>query len=103
MLFGPDGWQGESPGKTLLKTSWVGILCNSLDRVPLVGMLPQEALGDRRAGSCNKNAAWVSAGYGGYGMVNAWLSGKAVAQHLMGQNVPEWLPVEYRATPERLV
>lgn len=50
VLFGLKGWQGEQPGKPLLKASWVGILCNALDRVPLVGLLPQEALGARPAG-----------------------------------------------------
>lgn len=103
VLFGPNGCQGEKSGKPLLKASWVGILCNSLDRVPLVGLLPQEALGARPAGNRSAGAEWVSAGYGGYGMVNAWLSGKAVARQLLGEDVPEWLPVEYRATPERLV
>ncbi|KPM43953.1 hypothetical protein AK830_g2609 [Neonectria ditissima] len=101
IVFGQN-WGEQQPGKPLMKASWVGIMCDSLDHVPMVGMLPQEALGARPVGDVQKGAEWVSAGYGGYGMVNAWLCGKAVAQQLAGKGVPDWLPKEYQATPERL-
>lgn len=103
VLFGKSGWGHEQPGKRLLQTSWVGVLCNSLDKAPLVGILPQEALGSRAAGSFEAGAEWISAGYGGYGMVNAWLCGKAVALQLLGERAPEWLPEVYVATPERVL
>lgn len=103
VLFGPDRWGKERPDRPLLKASWSGILCNSLDGVPMVGLLPQEALGPRPAGNLHDGGEWISAGYGGYGMVNAWLSARAIAQQLLGNDMPEWLPEEYRATPERMV
>ncbi|KAK7420759.1 hypothetical protein QQX98_002563 [Neonectria punicea] len=102
VVFGQKGWGDEQPGKPLMKASWVGIMCSSLDHVPMVGMLPQQALGARAVGDVQMGAEWVSAGYGGYGMVNAWLCGKAVAQQLMGSGVPDWLPKEYQVTPGRL-
>ncbi|KAK5048691.1 hypothetical protein LTR84_005783 [Exophiala bonariae] len=98
--FGHETWGTELPGKPRVKASWTGILCNSLDKVPLVGMLPQEAL-DRPAGS-RDSGEWISAGYGGYGMVNAFLCGKAVAMMMLGKDDSYWLPNEYRLTTTRL-
>lgn len=103
VAFGRSGWGEERPGKPLLRASWVGILCNSLDRLPFVGMLPQEALGSRQAGDFDGGAEWISAGYGGYGMVNAWFSGKAVARQILGDEDLPWLPKVYRMTPDRMV
>jgi glycine/D-amino acid oxidase-like deaminating enzyme len=102
VIFGRDGWGEEKPGTPTLHASWTGILCNSLDGAPMVGMLPQEALGSRRAGQRHAGAEWISAGYGGYGMVNAWRCGKAVAKQLLGKESPE-LPPPYRITPARMV
>lgn len=102
VVFGKEAWGSERPGKPLIKASWVGILCNSLDRVPLVGMLCQEALGSRRVGSRQEGAEWISAGYGGYGMVNAWRCAKALAQQVLGSDVPAWLPAAYVLTPARM-
>jgi glycine/D-amino acid oxidase-like deaminating enzyme len=82
-----------------MKSSWTGVMCFSLDHVPLVGRLPQGFL-DRPAGG-DDSAEWISAGYGGYGMVNAFLSAKVTAKMILGQNVRGWLPDEYVSTPTR--
>ncbi|KAK5203324.1 hypothetical protein LTR41_010967 [Exophiala xenobiotica] len=37
--FGVQQWGHELPGKPRIKASWTGILCNSLDHVPLVGLV----------------------------------------------------------------
>lgn len=102
VAFGSNGWGEERPGKPLMKASWTGILCNSLDHVPIVGRLPQEALVGRQAGDVETGAEWISAGYGGYGMVNAWLCGKSVAQQLLRKSDSVWLPEVYRLTPDRM-
>ncbi|CAG9994360.1 unnamed protein product [Clonostachys byssicola] len=103
VVFGNERWGPEQPQKPTLKASWTGVMCNSLDKVPMVGLLPQEALGIRSAGDEEKGAEWLSAGYGGYGMVNAWMCGKAVAEQLIHQKRPSWLPKEYVLTSERMV
>ncbi|VUC34761.1 unnamed protein product [Clonostachys rosea] len=102
VAFGEKHWGEQDPGKPILKASWVGVMCNSLDHVPFVGLLPQEALGPRPAGDWESGGEWISAGYGGYGMVNAWLCGKALARQIVGGQVPSWLPVVYQATPARV-
>ncbi|KAF9875173.1 putative FAD dependent oxidoreductase [Colletotrichum karsti] len=96
VVFGKEN-TGDPP---VMRSSWTGIMANTLDGVPLVGMLPSGTV-DRRAGD-TKAAEWISAGYGGYGMVNAWLCGRAVAQMLMGKGVSEWFPDEYVITRERM-
>ncbi|KAL3480894.1 FAD dependent oxidoreductase [Aspergillus californicus] len=101
VVFGDKNWGPEAVGQPHLKTSWVGVLCNSLDSVPMVGRLPREALIDRGDGS-QAAAEWISAGYGGYGMVNAFLCGKALAGMVKGQEVDEALPEQYLVSAERI-
>lgn len=94
-VFGPEKW-----GSPRLKSYWTGIMCNSLDHLPLVGMIPQQLL-DRSVGT-QKSAEWISAGYGGYGMVNAFLCGKAVVKMMQGEDVSAWLPKRYHITEHRV-
>ncbi|KAI5460613.1 FAD dependent oxidoreductase [Mariannaea sp. PMI_226] len=102
VVFGKQAW-GEVPqGRESIKSSWTGILGNSLDHTPLVGPLPQEALHDRRIGRKEKGAEWICAGFGGYGMTNSWMSGVALARQLAGQATPLWLPEPYIITSSRL-
>ncbi|KAH6873406.1 FAD dependent oxidoreductase [Thelonectria olida] len=98
--FGDEHWGSEVANKPRVVASWTGILCNSLDQTPLVGMLPQDLL-DRPAGQ-QTSAEWISAGYGGYGMVNAFLSGKALAKMIGGDDVSSWLPRTFFLTPQRV-
>ncbi|CAK7200658.1 hypothetical protein SEUCBS139899_003356 [Sporothrix eucalyptigena] len=103
VVFGQQDW-GEVPaGSHAIKASWSGILGQSLDHVPLVGLLPQEALHDRRVGDPEKGAEWIAVGFGGYGMTNCWLSGVALARQILGQVVPEWFPEQFVASSSRLV
>ncbi|KAF4919950.1 hypothetical protein CGCVW01_v007326 [Colletotrichum viniferum] len=96
VVFGQEN-TGDPPK---MRASWTGIMANTLDGVPLVGMLPQAAL-DRTAGDRN-SAEWICAGYGGYGMVNAWLSGRAVVKMFSGEDVRDWFPGEYVMSSERM-
>jgi glycine/D-amino acid oxidase-like deaminating enzyme len=101
VVFGDKNWGTEVAGQVRLKASWVGIMCNSLDAVPMVGKLPREALQDREEGS-EESAEWISAGYGGYGMVNAFLCGRALARMVLGRDVGESLPDQYRISADRV-
>lgn len=98
------GRANGSPGRTQssdVQASWTGIMGLSLDHVPLVGMIPQELL-DRPAGSSAASAEWISAGHGGYGMVNALLCGKAVAMMMLGKRQQDVdLPEVYWLTRPR--
>ncbi|CAI6068824.1 unnamed protein product [Clonostachys chloroleuca] len=64
----------------------------SLGRCPLVGKLPSTSLPGQK---------WVSVGYEGYGMVNAFLCGQALADMIFGHPFPD-LPQASLLTPERL-
>ncbi|KAK5060203.1 hypothetical protein LTR84_010088 [Exophiala bonariae] len=100
----PAAFGGKTPCERAshveVQASWTGIMGFSLDHAPLVGMLPQELL-DRPAGS-STSAEWISAGYGGYGMVNAFLCGKTVAMMMLGRQdqYPE-IPSVYLITESR--
>jgi glycine/D-amino acid oxidase-like deaminating enzyme len=91
---------GNNPRGLEVKSSWTGIMCTPLDGIPLVGKLPQEAL-DRPSGS-NSAAEWISAGYNGYGMVNAWLCGRATAEMILERDISSWFPEQYLVTTERI-
>ncbi|EHK21837.1 uncharacterized protein TRIVIDRAFT_70786 [Trichoderma virens Gv29-8] len=91
---------GNNPRGLEVKSSWTGIMCTPLDGLPLVGRLPQAAL-DRLSGS-NSAAEWISAGYNGYGMVNAWLCGRATAEMILKRDVSSWFPEQYLITTERV-
>ena len=100
VVFGPRNWGAEESGKAQLKASWVGILCSSIDGVPFVGKVPREALMDRDEGD-STSAEWVSAGYGGYGMVNAFLCGRALARMVMGET-DDLLPPNFHISRGRV-
>ncbi|OPB40762.1 FAD dependent oxidoreductase [Trichoderma guizhouense] len=91
---------GHNPRGLEVKSSWTGIMCTPLDGLPLVGKLPQEAL-DRPSGS-HSAAEWISAGYNGYGMVNAWLCGRATAEMILKRDVSSWFPEQYLITTDRV-
>ena len=98
--FGIKEWGSELPGKRRIVASWTGIMCNSIDSVPFVGMIPQSLL-DRPAGD-SEASEWICAGYGGYGMVNAFLCAKAVAKMMQGEDVSSWLPQPFNLTEQRI-
>lgn len=101
-LFGKDAWNEQSLGHDRMKASWSGVMGYSLDHVPLVGPVPREVLQGRSCGDKKTGAEWICAGFGGFGMTNAWLCGKALAIQLTGQDVPSWLPEPYSITPRRI-
>jgi glycine/D-amino acid oxidase-like deaminating enzyme len=79
-----------------VKAAWTGVMGFTSDGLPLVGQLPREAT--TRDGS----GEWISAGFNGYGMVNAWLCGTHLADRVLQKEKPESLPKAYEISAERL-
>lgn len=110
--FGLDNW-GEDRGYRI-KNIWSGVLGFTPDRMPLVGRLDPLITGRE----VNDGAEWISAGFNGEGMVNAWLCGVAVALTILERQdvvdegrcgsgrlpgkVDEWLPIQYYASTKRI-
>lgn len=76
--------------------SWTGIMGFTSDILPIVGQLPKETTNRDGEGE------WIAAGYNGYGMPNAWLCGKYVANKLLRKEEPGLMPRAYRVSAERL-
>ncbi|KFZ12021.1 hypothetical protein V501_04419 [Pseudogymnoascus sp. VKM F-4519 (FW-2642)] len=83
-----------------VKSMWTGNMGFSVDMLPWVGKLPG-SLTERGSG---QGAEWVSVGYSGEGMVNAWLCGKALAMMILGQeeSIKEWFPQHMGISDERI-
>lgn len=78
---------------------WSGIIGNTPDHLPLVGKLPARVTG---RGGVDGGSEWIAAGYNGYGMVQCWSTGEAIARMALGESKPEWLPLDYLVTETRL-
>lgn len=99
-VFGQqDGFPME---KSELTANWSGIMGFTADGVPLVGRLPSIATGRGDVTIVDPSEEWIAAGFNGYGMVNAWLAGRAVAQMACGIETNDWLPESYVCTASRL-
>ncbi|KAH8705784.1 FAD dependent oxidoreductase-domain-containing protein [Talaromyces proteolyticus] len=130
--FGKDNW-GDDVDGSRIKQAWVGCMGFTADALPYVGKLETELtrrnvdrFGQRSDSNCGGEgyegiqrlppAEWICAGFGGEGMVLAWLSGAAVAvmmlgledEHIQGSPVlPEgklmdWLPEEFICSKSRV-
>lgn len=127
--FGEDNWgrEGQPPegdtsdewSKGRVKATWSGILGISADLLPWVGRLPPSISG--RAAPSNQSLSsqqsgnkafisaapgeWIAGGYSGEGMVHAWMSGKALAEMVLGReregNLVEWFPEIFRVSTYR--
>jgi glycine/D-amino acid oxidase-like deaminating enzyme len=84
--------------------AWTGIMGFTLDSTPIVGKIPYE-ISERKPAVSNHGREWIAAGFNGSGMVNCWLTGKAIAYMLLKgeDSVKEWFPLdEYACSPKRL-
>lgn len=122
--FGEENWGAEAQpagddtgvvwAKGRVKATWSGILGISVDWMPWVGRLstkisarslPPVSSSPRLQvfGSCP--GEWIAAGYTGEGMVHAWLSGKALAEMVLGgeseRALSEWFPEVMQVTHSR--
>ncbi|KAF8554435.1 FAD dependent oxidoreductase [Imleria badia] len=120
--FGEDNWgcEGQPPegdtgewSKGRVKAAWSGILGVSVDLLPWVGRLSPSISGRPAPSIEHGNEAmiptapgeWIAAGYNGGGMVQAWMSGQALAEMVLGReregNLAEWFPDVYRVSTNR--
>lgn len=127
--FGEDNWgrEGQPPegdtsdewSKGRVKATWSGILGISADMHPWVGRLSpsmtgrsapsRQSLSSEQSGNKAFTSAapgeWIAAGYSGEGMVHAWMSGKALAEMVLGReregNLAEWFPEILRVSTDR--
>jgi glycine/D-amino acid oxidase-like deaminating enzyme len=77
---------------------WSGIMGYSRDERPWVGEVTEDL------GLGGGKGLWVSAGFTGHGMPNAFLSGKAAVDMILGKKGDEVdLPCAYRLSKERVV
>ena len=109
-LFGRQSW-GHVQGNPI-QAMWTGSMGFSTDGFPWVGLLPESATHRRLAGSDGHGAEWVCAAFGGEGMVQAWLCGKALATMLLShdkQLAPtadsdvSWLPDQMLVSEARIM
>ncbi|PMD64148.1 DAO-domain-containing protein [Hyaloscypha bicolor E] len=124
MGFGLENWGEDAPGGRM-KNMWSGSLGLTADMMPFVGRLepsltgrtPVKAnLSKDAVGPVTLPAEWISAGYNGEGMVNAWLCGVALGLMVLGREdisaaktsgrphgkLDEWFPKEYICSQARV-
>jgi glycine/D-amino acid oxidase-like deaminating enzyme len=106
-----------------VKAIWSGLLSESADGMPWVGKVHVNVAGRKSPPASSAPSAlnsntkklrsvvtaapgeWIAAGYSGEGMVHAWLSSKAVALMLLGEDLTEiktWLPELFIVTEDRV-
>lgn len=94
-------WKHPGTGsvqRPVVDNVWSGIIGSTPDHLPLVGKLPASVTG--RGGI--DGGEWIAAGYNGYGMVQCWSCGEAIARMALGEAMPDWLPDVYVVTEQRL-
>lgn len=106
-VFGRENW-GHVAGPSV-EQMWTGNMGFSSDGLPWVGQLPSSV--NYAAGTTKQDGAqWVCCGFSGEGMVQAWLSGTAVAKMLLSSDRKHhlrpdylsWFPEQMLLTEERL-
>lgn len=107
-VFGHKTW-GSVQGDPV-QAMWTGNMGFSTDGFPWVGELPSSATHRPQPAGQNHGAEWVCAAFGGEGMVQAWLCGKALATMLLqhdGQHAPtaesdlSWFPEQMSVSEQR--
>jgi glycine/D-amino acid oxidase-like deaminating enzyme len=93
-VFGAN-WGAPRSGQAV--QVWTGVMGWSADMLPWVGEIgvDGDATG-RRVGGARE---WISAGYTGEGMVNAWLCGKGLARMMCG--LDDGIPEAFRFSRDR--
>ncbi|KAJ5225270.1 hypothetical protein N7468_006495 [Penicillium chermesinum] len=108
-VFGRESW-GCVPGRAI-QSMWTGSMAFSTDSFPWVGRLPGSVTQRPLPDPTESGSEWVCAAFGGDGMVQAWLSGKAVATMLLledGQLADgssadiSWLPDQMLVSEDRV-
>ncbi|KAF9886876.1 hypothetical protein FE257_010999 [Aspergillus nanangensis] len=105
-IFGRENWGSVSgPG---VEQMWTGNMSYTFDGLPWVGKLPDLAT-QRGPVHPGQGAEWISSACCGEGMVQTWLSGKALGRMLLihdnrlsGPQDLSWFPDEMLVTEERI-
>lgn len=102
-----SGWE-----KGRVKALWSGIIALSSDTLPWVGRVPKIVSGRNEPAPRASSAPlappgeWISAGYNGEGMTQAWLCGDAVASMILNEDStranPFQLPPAFLITEKRV-
>lgn len=113
-IFGHENW-GKINGPSV-KSMWTGTMGFSSDGLPWVGRLPASLTcrGTGRDGEDGTHGSeWISAGFSGEGMVQAWLCGKALGEMIIkhGGKIKDgdscdkvaWFPEQMLVTKERVL
>ncbi|EAU36654.1 predicted protein [Aspergillus terreus NIH2624] len=104
-IFGRENW-GSVSGPSV-EQMWTGSMAYSADGLPWVGKLPRSAT-LRDSPAEGKGGEWISNACCGEGMVQTWLSGKALGRMLLkhdglaGNEDLSWFPKEMLVTEERV-
>lgn len=108
-VFGHKSW-GSVHGDPI-QAMWTGNMAFSTDGFPWVGRLPSSATGRTEPVGGNMGSEWVCAAFGGEGMVQAWLCGKALStmilkhdDELVSSADPDlnWFPEQLLVSEERV-
>lgn len=108
-VFGRQSW-GRVQGDPV-QAMWTGNMAFSTDGFPWVGRLPGSVTHRHSEEEHGKGAEWICAAFGGEGMVQAWLSGKALATMVLLQDDRlastaeadlSWVPEQMLVTEERI-
>lgn len=115
--WGAEGVEDQDEGegkwdKGRVKALWSGIIAISSDMLPWVGRVPKMVSGRNepapRASSTplTPPGEWISAGYSGQGMTQAWLCGDAVASMILNEDSTQadktQLPPAFLITEKRV-
>ncbi|UPL03158.1 hypothetical protein LCI18_014092 [Fusarium solani-melongenae] len=90
-----EGWGSET--RSEIQAIWTGIQGHTADELPIVGRVPSSV-----TGSTEDDGQWIAAGFNGYGMDKCWLTGRALVNMLLGEDVSEWFPPAFMLTEDRL-
>jgi len=110
-IFGDQNW-----GKVHhhpVRAMWTGTIGFSSDGLPWVGKLLTPIVGssnDEDERGVAKGAQWVTAGYSGDGMVQAWLCGQALGTMIVQndaeiktEGILDWSPEQMQVIEQRIV
>ncbi|KXS93958.1 hypothetical protein AC579_7565 [Pseudocercospora musae] len=84
------------PIRSEIKAAWTGVMGFTVDGLPLVGKLPKSMT------TRDGDGEYGAAGYNGYGMPNAWLCGKHIANLILSKANDQPIPTAYELSDERL-
>ncbi|WRT63934.1 uncharacterized protein IL334_000861 [Kwoniella shivajii] len=84
-----DGWNENAIGEGLMRT-WTGVIAATIDRLPLIGPVPDTP------------GLFISAGYNGHGMSTTHTCGRALAKLILHETWDQQFPEAYIISKERL-